>query len=327
MGALRRIMITGAGGFIGQATVRTALARGQEVVAVVRGSVPAAWRGENRIAVMRCDLSDPNAADDLAEAMQVDAVIHAAAHVGAAATAHDRDSVDATQTLLHALTISGVKRLVLVSSIAVYDTAALSSGATVTEATPLESLDTPRDDYVRGKLAQELLCQKAADRRALSLAVMRPGAVYGPGRTWNAHMGVGLGPLLIRTGANRGQVPLCHIDRCAEALVAAALGDAEGAFNVLDDDLPDRRRFLRAHRASGWPKITVPLPWRLLQVAGWLRDYLPGKPAGLLRTPVLKARMMALDYPNTRLRGAFRLPDTGAFEVLMAETLKAGRND
>lgn len=324
MGTVRRILITGASGFIGRAMVQEALDRGLEVVAVVRKTVPSEWKKEARIAVMRCDLSDPTEAERLADAMQVDAVVHAAAHLGGDESSHKRDSIAATETLLRAMTLSGVKRLILVSSIAVYDTSKVRAGRQVTESTPLEDIDTARDPYVAGKLSQEVLCQRAADRRGLSLCILRPGAVFGPGRTWNAHLGVGLGPLLIRFGGRGGELPLTHVSTCAQVLVAAAKTDVEGVFNLLDDDLPRRRRFLAAHKRSGWPRFVFPIHWRFLLLAGFVVRQLPGRTPGLLQSRIVRARMMPLFYPNNAMRAAFDLPKTADFETLMAQSLERG---
>ena len=320
MGAVKRVMITGASGFIGRAAVAQALAEGLEVVAIVRSSVPQSWRNIPRLTVYRLDLTSSGATDTLAEMMEVDAVVHAAAHLGSDTALQERDTLVPTETLLHAMLIAGVKHLVLISSLGVYDTARLWPYGTVTEATPLEAVESARDGYVKGKLMQEALCQRAADRRGLSLAILRPGAVYGPGRSWNAHIGVALGPLLFRVGFG-GELPLCHVTTCARAIVAAARSEAEGAINVLDDDRPTRGRFLRRHRRSGWPRLSVPVPWWLFLLAGTALSVLPGRRPGLLRPAVLKARMMPLRYSSDLMHEVLNVPDSPAFEVLMDDAL------
>ncbi len=314
-------MITGASGFIGQAAVKEAISQGLEVVAVVRNTVPDDWRGVPGLSVLRCDLSDPNAADILADSMGVDAVVHAAAHLGSDQSAQNRDTVTATETVLHAMLLEGVKSMILISSLGVYDTSRLWPGAQVTEETPIEESNKARDGYVRGKLMQEALCQRAAERRGFDLCILRPGAVYGPSRTWNAHVGVGVGPLLMRVGRG-GEIPLCHVDTVARAIVAAARQRSEGVFNVLDDDRPNRKRFVRAHRQSGWPTFTLPAPWWLFLLAGYVLDILPGKKPGLLRPPVLKARMMPLRYSNAKIRKFFGLAESDPFEQLLINSIR-----
>lgn len=327
MGTVTRILITGAAGFIGRRTVDAARAAGLHVRAVVRGSVPAEWDSDPDIEVLRCDLAKPDAVAILRPGLNgVDAVIHAAAHLGGDALAHTTDTQAATQTLLAALRGSNVRRLVLVSSIAIYDTMTLAPNAILTEACPLESETTARDPYVAGKLAQERLCRAAATREGTDLWLMRPGAVYGPDRLWNGHLGPGLGPVLLLSG-QAGQVPLCHVGHCSWALVAAAQKDAKDlqTLNILDDDLPDRDRFVAAMQQSGWPRYVLPLPWQILlggaKILRSVQTHLPG----LLREPVLRARIMPLRYCNRALRTALGPHKGDSFDVLMARAIAEGR--
>lgn len=320
MGGVKRIMITGASGFIGRQVVQRAVADGYEVIAVVRSRVPNFPR---EVEVLKLDLAASTAVDILTSAMKVDAVIHAAAHVGNDPEAQERDSLRGTETVLSSMSHAGVKRLVLVSSMAVYDTSRLWPGQDVTEDTPLEDPRRARDAYTRAKLLQEDLCYEAADRRGLSLAVLRPGAVYGPGQVWNAHVGAGLGPVLFRF-ASGGELPLCHVSTCATALVAAADSDWVGDLNVLDSNLPDRRDFSRALRKSGWPRVVIPFPWWLLLIAGYglspVRRWMPG----LLRPRILKARMMPLRYPR-HVGRTLHVPATAPFQQLLERSLQRRR--
>lgn len=321
MGDVKKILITGAAGFIGRAAVAEARSRGIEVVAVVRSGPPRAWANDAGITLYRCDLSDPDTTALTAALADVDAVIHAAAHPGGDAAQHAADSARGTQTLLVAMSGARARTLVLVSSIGVYDTMQLPIGGTLTEACPLEHPDTARDAYVRGKLVQEQLCVDAARTQGLTLWRLRPGAVFGPGRLWNGHLGVRLGPVLVRVGGS-GQVPVCHVARCGWALVQAAVTPGGGALNILDDDLPDRARFLAALRRSGWPRATIPMPWQLLMPLAKLlnRPTLPG----LLREPVLRARMTPLSYSNRAMRKALGGRQARPFEVLMGKAIAEG---
>ena len=77
-----RILITGAGGFIGRATVAEARARGLDVVALVRKSVAPEWADDDGVTVVEADLSEPSSQQPLRRALRgCDAVIHAAAHL------------------------------------------------------------------------------------------------------------------------------------------------------------------------------------------------------------------------------------------------------
>ncbi|KRS11895.1 epimerase [Roseovarius atlanticus] len=322
MGDVTRILITGASGFIGQASVRAARARGLEVFAIYRSTLPPDWADDAGITPLRIDLSDDTAGAALVDALDhVDAVIHAAAHLGGDADAHDRDTVAATQTLLAVLSDKPL-RLVHVSSIAVYDPMTLADGDTVTEETAQDNPETARDAYTAGKLRQEELIIAAGQPTWL----MRPGAVYGPGRTFHPLLGFWVSKLFVCIDGG-GELPHTHVDHTAEALVAAACTDPGGvrALNVLDDDRPTRIRFVRTHRRiAGWPHLVLPLPYRFwLMTARLLRPLAPRLP-GLLQEPILRARLMPLQWPNTALRSALGGKDQTDFAgMLQASISKA----
>ncbi|MBV2359553.1 NAD-dependent epimerase/dehydratase family protein [Thalassococcus sp. CAU 1522] len=320
MGDVTRILLTGATGFVGRATVAAARRRGIEVTAVIRSPAPAAWAGDAEIETVRADLSDPQSVDILRSAMQnAQAVIHAAAHLGGDPAAHERDTLSGTDRVLAAM--NGTEtRLVLVSSITVYDTMALKLGDTLTETSPLERADTARDAYTAAKLQQEEMVR--ASRRPAWL--IRPGAVWGPGRTWHALMGFWVSRLFVRIGGEDGELPLVHVDHLAEMLVQAALTDPRGvtALNAVDDDRPSRARFVRAHRrATGWPRLVLPIGYgfwmAMTAVLSPIARHLPG----LFQVPIARARLMPLHYPNTALRAALGGADRADFETVLAQSV------
>ncbi|ETX27780.1 NAD-dependent epimerase/dehydratase family protein [Roseivivax isoporae] len=325
MGPLGRIVVTGAAGFVGRAVVAEARRRGHPVVAVVRGAPVADWSRDAGIEPCRCDLADPGAAAVLARACRgADAVIHAAAHLDAGVDAA-RETAAGTAHLLAAMAEAGTRRLVLVSSIAVYDTAALAPGSAITEATPVEREGAARDGYVAQKLAQERMARAAAEAGGPGVWILRVGAIYGAGRLWNAHLGVRVGPVLIRVGTG-GEVPVAHLALVARALVDASARDPAGerVLNVTDDVRPDRDAYLHALRRSGWPSVVVPLPWTLwLAAARLLRPLEPRLP-GLLRARILRARMLPFRYPNTALRRTFGGAQARAFEDRFAQAIAEG---
>lgn len=304
-----RVLVTGAGGFLGRAVVARALLQGWTVRALVRSE---GVFGAD-VEAMRGDLAQMDLAPALAE---VDAVIHTAAALTGDATTMERDTVRSTTRLAFAMSAGGTPaRLVLAGSMAVY--AAGEPGDLIDEQSPLDPALDRRDAYTRAKLAQEFA---AAGVGAHWCA--RIGALWGPGRVWNGHLGPALGPLVVRVGA--GEMPLCHVDRAAEALVAAA-GIAPvrtEVLNLLDDDRPDAARYLAALRAGGWRRAVLPVSWRLFDA---LAGVAPSRAPGLLRRETLRARMMPRRYDASRAVRRLGLSPQPRFEVAMATALEAGR--
>lgn len=302
MGDVKRVAITGASGFIGRATVAAALQAGLEVVAVQRSAV-ALGAGVTPVAI---DLGSDAAVPALVGALdRVDAVIHLAAAMSGDAREHARLTIGGTARLTRAMAEAGTRRLILASSIAVFDTSHVPIGGKLTDDCPLVTPEAPRDAYSGAKVAQENLA-KAADLD--SLAILRPGIVYDADHLWNAHLGMGVGPVLFRIGGD-DPLPMCHVDHCAAALVQATMQQVACASVVIDRNLPTRGEVIDVLRRSGWPKMVVPVSWRAVSgLAKGLRKQRNTLP-GLLREEVLRQRILPMRYDFTRPDWTNALPE------------------
>ncbi len=193
---MARILVTGAGGFIGAALCAALAARGHAVVAGLRRAAAAPAAGETVV------LGDISAATDWSAALRgVDTVIHLAqrAHAGpdpAALAAEPR----AVAALARALAPAGGRRLLLVSSIK-------AMGEVTAPGRPFRADDEPRpgDFYGRAKLAGERAAAEAVRGSGVELVVIRPPLVYGPGVRANF-------AALIRLAASGMPLPFAAID-------------------------------------------------------------------------------------------------------------------
>lgn len=283
MGDVKRVLITGATGFVGRATVATARDAGLKVVTVARSGADHA-----------IDLGAQDAKAQLVQAMaDCDAVIHLAAAMSGDAEAHRHLTIGGTQNLLAAMAEAGVGHLTLASSIAVFDTGQIPVGDDLTDATALENPAMSRDTYSGAKVRQEQLTRTA---RLDSLSIVRPGIVYDDEHLWNAHLGVGLGPVLVRIGDADSPLPMCHVSNCAKALVQATTGRMDDSFVALDRELPTRGQVIGAMKKQGWPKLVVPLPWQLLWAFAQATRPIAAKLPGLLRSDVLRQRALPMGF-------------------------------
>jgi nucleoside-diphosphate-sugar epimerase len=115
--------------------------------------------------------------------------------------------------------------------------------------------------------------------------IVRPGVVYGPGNeAIHGRVGIGTFGLFLHLGGSNA-LPLTYVDNCAEAIVLAGLrpGVEGQAFNVVDDDLPSSRRFLRLYKkhVRRFRSVYVPhglsylLCWLWEKCAAWSEGQLP----------------------------------------------------
>jgi nucleoside-diphosphate-sugar epimerase len=264
-----RILLTGASGFVGRATLRSALAAGHEVCAVVRtGAAPAPPAQVVRIS----DLASYTRWRDALDG--VDAVVHLAARVHVmrdratdSLAAFRAVNVDGARQVASAAAEAGVRRFVFVSSVKVHGEA--SDDAPLTAESPL----APADAYGRSKAEAEDALREIESRSPLRVVVVRPPLVYGPG--------VGANFLTLLKVVSRGwplplgridnRRSLIYVDNLADLLLLAAVHPAAASRALLVADGPPvstPELIRRMGRALGRPVrlAAVPEPW--LRLAG-----------------------------------------------------------
>ena len=232
-----RVLVTGSAGFIGSAVSEALAARGDEVVRVDLMLAQAHGESEPPPETHQLDVRDAEVWGDLLTG--VDAVCHQAALVGAGVTVGDLPRYAAlndlgTAALLAAMHASGVRRLVLASSMVVYgegryacpdhgprtpparDPAALDAGdfdnhcdrcgaALAWELVDESARLDPRSAYAASKVAQEHYASAWARQAAGAVVALRYHNVYGPGMPRDTpYSGVAA---LFRSSLERGEPP------------------------------------------------------------------------------------------------------------------------
>ena len=82
--------------------------------------------------------------------------------------------------------------------------------------------------------------------------MVRPGSVYGASSSEvTGRVGIGTFGLFLHLGGSN-TIPFTYVENCAEAIVLAGLvkGVDGEVFNVVDDDLPSSRQFLRQYKKN-----------------------------------------------------------------------------
>lgn len=176
---MKRILITGASGFIGSFIVEEALRQGMETWAAVRSSSSRAYLNDQRINFIELDLSDEQRLTEQLKDHQFDYVVHAAG-VTKCINKDDfrRVNTEGTRHLVDALRAlrMPIERFVFLSSLSVMG--AIREQQPYTE---IREDDTPQPNTVYGKSkleAEETL--KARSEEQFPYVILRPTGVYGP---------------------------------------------------------------------------------------------------------------------------------------------------
>ncbi|MDE2596947.1 MAG: NAD(P)-dependent oxidoreductase [Sphingomonadales bacterium] len=281
MNGQRSILVTGAGGFVGAATVRAALAAGHRVMALVRKPGAARLAGlSGDLSVNAADLADTAAISALLADLRPEIVIHSAwegVSGGKRAGDVQFDNIRTTLSLVDAAIASGLQKFVGIGSQAEYG----RFDRRISE----DDLPQPTMLYGAAKFAALHLTRQRTREAGVDFAWLRLFAAYGPGDNPNwlipsvtASLVRGVAP---KCSAGTQKWDYLHIDDAAAGILAAAVTpSATGVFNL----------------ASGEP----------VQVRGiveHLRDLAaPGLPLSFGDIAFGPDQIMHLEGDNSRLR-------------------------
>lgn len=269
-----RVLVTGAGGFLGGAIARMLLARGDQVIAVQRGAAPELVRlGAD---LVQGDLADPAVAANAAQGC--DGVIHVAAKAGhwGSYASYFSANVLATRNVLAACGKHQIARLVYTSTPSVVHAGADLAG--VDESAPIPEHFHAHYPATKAIAEREVL---RANSATLATCALRPHLIWGPG---DNHL---LPRLIARAkagklrfvGGGQNLFDTIYIDNAARAHLAALDRLEPGAacagkayFLSNDEPLPVKEIVNRLIACAGLPPCNQHIPISIAYAIGALME-------------------------------------------------------
>ena len=308
-----RVLVTGAGGFLGGRLVESLLRHGQNEIRLHFRSNPddrslqrlAEYGPTDGLEIGTANLLHRANLSQLVAGIGL--IVHCAAAKRGAVADMFQNTVIGTRNLLEAAVAAGCPRIVLVSSFAAFRTADLPVGARVDERCATEDTGVDKGAYGFVKVQQELLFREYQRRHGFQYVVMRPGVIYGPEDSGiSARVGLQIGSMFFSLGG-RCLLPLTYVDNCADAVVMAALGAPSGSlFSVVDDDLPTCDGYLSLHRehVGNLRKVSVP-HWALALGVRLVTEYhrrSMGQLPVILTPHLVRSMYRRFEYSNAALK-------------------------
>ncbi|MCE2570409.1 NAD-dependent epimerase/dehydratase family protein [Motilimonas eburnea] len=171
---MEKVLVTGAGGFLGLALVKLLLTKGIQVNALVRRDNPEL--GQLDVTIFKGDLTDYMAVEDAAR--DCDTVFHVASKAGVwgAEEQYIASNITGTQHVIEACENLAISRLIYTSTPSVIFSGKDEDG--VDESAPYSN--NPLNHYTATKIAAEKMVL-AANSDTLLTTSLRPHLIWGPG--------------------------------------------------------------------------------------------------------------------------------------------------
>ena len=259
----KTVLVSGASGFLGSATVRRLAESGTQVRALVRSPEKAAiLRTIPNVTVVIGDVTKPETLRAAVEGCDV--VMHTAVAYGAR-DMQQTVNVEGTRNLAKAAAEALVERFVHVSTISVYG---YELDHDATEYTPM--VQRSHDAYPETKAYAERALQKVAGDTGLVYSVIRPGMIYGPGSsmwTETVFRVARLRPTPF-IGDGRYHAHPIYVDDVIDLMVVLAqhAGARGEAFNCTPDPAPTWREWIRLYQQLIGRESWLGIPPGLMQL-------------------------------------------------------------
>ena len=208
------VLVTGGTGMLGLEVTKELKKYKWDVWVLSRKEQPYSLRIPG-VKYLTADLGESVSSDML---HGISIVVHCAAETAGGKEAHERNTINATRNILHAMASAGINKFIHISSIAVLKSSR-DIKHPIDENTGLVLQPDERGPYVWGKSEAERLVGKLCENFGIEYRIIRPGPLVdynsfaAPGR-----LGREVGRIYIYIGHKNNKISLCSVQTAAEII-------------------------------------------------------------------------------------------------------------
>jgi len=264
-----KVLVTGAGGFLGHHLVRELLKKNY-VVRIITRKINREFEQNKNVEVLYGDIRNPEVTKKSADG--VDIIYHCAAittNKGPWQNFLDTN-ISATRNLLEAAVKFGVQRFVFVSSVIVYGFSKINGNKPICENDPRGNGLPYYSYYAKSKIEAEKIVWDYYNEKKLPVVILRPGIIFGP-----EGKNIFKNKKIIFGGMHK-ILPYIYVkDVVAAILLAGSLEAAIGnAYNIVGDEHPTRAEFkMKMRKITGAKKSGTVLPLPIVYFPAWLLEF------------------------------------------------------
>ena len=263
---MKKVLVTGATGFLGRRIVHQLIDHGFAVRALVRKTSNTQGLVLPGVELIYGDVTDPDSL--LSVFTDIDFVIHAAAGTSGSEELMRQVTIEGTRNILDMCRRFAPCKLVYISSCSVYGIADLGDGAVLDESAQLETQAQRRGAYSLTKLEAEKLVTDCMKQGTVAATCLRPGTIYGPGgENYTPMVGFSLkNKVFMVIGQKKFVLPLVYVDNLVDAIIAAMRSDKSTGqiYNVVDAEQIDKKTYMDAFIRKLYPgAVCLYFPYRL----------------------------------------------------------------
>jgi 2-alkyl-3-oxoalkanoate reductase len=273
----RKVLVTGASGFLGSRTVAILSEKGCHVHALVRKTSRTDHLRLPKVTIFHGDVVE---AESMISAFEgAEYVIHTAADTGGSEEGGKLSTIQGTKNILSLCEQYMVKKLVYISTCNVYGVADFGNDQVVTEESSLERFPEKRGYYTHAKLRAEKLVTEVMEKGTVPIVCLRPGTIYGPGgEIYTPMIGFSMGKNIFAVIGNGSFVlPLVYVDNLVEAIVVSMKKgiSTNKIYNVVDPVKVTKKDFMVRLIKKIYPESrTVYIPLTILNMMVYFQEKL-----------------------------------------------------